>query len=134
MMTDHAALDGLPIVPPMVPVGCERDWLAHNVYERGGAIVTAVGAGLAAHDPGMGDGIKRFAAVELRRQALYPSVGGSYTKLVLERFGEETGIRDGDSGGPILEVVPDGTWRVIGVINGTGTKEAWAEAVPPYLH
>jgi hypothetical protein len=128
-----------PIVPPMMPAGCERDWLAHEVYETSdGAIVTAVGIGCGIHQEYWGqdceDGVKRYAAQQLVRQTQY---NGSATKLELVRdvWGDEneTGVRSGDSGGPIFARLPDDTLRLIGVIHGTN-GQAYAEAVPPYLH
>ena len=129
-----------PIVPPMMPAGCERDWLAHEVYETGnGALATAVGTGCGIHQQYVGqdceDGTKRFAGQQLVRQTQHL---GSATKLELKRdfFGDpdDTGLRSGDSGGPLFVRLPDDTLRLVGVIHGTSGDVAYAEAVPPYLH
>jgi hypothetical protein len=130
--------DDLPIVPPMIPTGCERDWLAHQVYETGShPIVTAVGSGCSEYvgpAEDCGDGIKRWVALQLTEQTSY---GGSSTKLEVVRFDEDsTGLMSGDSGGPLFEVLPDGSWRVLGVLHGTNAAyhAGFYEAVPPYLH
>jgi Trypsin len=129
-----------PIVPPMMPAGCERDWLAHEVYETPNhALATAVGAGCGIHQEYVGqdceDGTKRFAGQQLVRQTQHL---GSPTKLELKRdfFGDpdDTGLRSGDSGGPLFVRLPDDTLRLVGVIHGTSGDVAYAEAVPPYLH
>jgi hypothetical protein len=128
-----------PVVPPMMPNGCERDWLAHRVYQTAShATVVAVGTGCGIHQEYVGqdceDGTKRFAAQQLVRQT---SHNGSGTKLELVRelWGDDdTGIRSGDSGGPVFVRLPDDTLRLIGVVHGTTPGEAYAEAVPPYLH
>lgn len=131
-----------PIVPPMLPTGCERDWLAHEVYETGDhALVTAVGMGCSIHQDYRGqdcqDGTKRVSGQQLLRQT---SFQGSSTKLEMNRApwgqggaGGDSGIRSGDSGGPVFARMPDNTWRVIGVVHGTSGKTAYAEALPPYL-
>jgi Trypsin len=134
VLDDSEPLPDLPVVPPMIPTGCERDWLAHQVYETGTPpIVTAVGSGCSDYE-NCASGVKRYVALQLVGQVTY---GGSSTKLELERWGElQTGPMDGDSGGPVFEVLPDGSWRLLGVLHGTNVahKAAFYEAVPPYLH
>jgi hypothetical protein len=138
-LDDADGLPDIPIVPAMIPTGCERDWLAHQVYELGTPpLVTVVGSGCPDHY-GNGnscgvDGVKRYLPLQLVRQTTHD---GSPTKLELERWGDlETGVLDGDSGGPVFDVMPDGTWRLIGVVHSTNValEAAFAEAVPPYLH
>jgi hypothetical protein len=128
-----------PIVPPMMPAGCERDWLAHEVYETGNhALATAVGTGCGIHQQYVGqdceDGTKRFSGQQLVRQTSHL---GSSTKLELQRDffddPDDTGIRSGDSGGPVFVRLPDDTLRLVGVLHGTSGDVAYAEAVPPYL-
>lgn len=138
ILDDSDPIPDLPIVPPMVPTGCERDWLAHEVYETGSSpIVTAVGSGCSEYVGPLEDcldGVKRWVALELIEQTSY---GGSSTKLQVERFGESsTGLMSGDSGGPLFEVLPDGSWRLLGVLHGTNAAyhAGFYEAVPPYLH
>ena len=132
-------LAAIPVVPPFIPNGCERDWLAHRVYESGSKpIVTVVGSGCAdvvGPLENCGDGVKRFAGRQLERQTTY---GGSSTKLQLHRdlWGDsDTGLRPGDSGGGVFIMAPklgDSTWRVIGV-NSMKAFDDYAEALPPYL-
>lgn len=138
ILSDEEALPDLPIVPPMTPTGCERDWLAHQVYASGShPIVTAVGSGCADYYNGgthCDDGVKRYLALQLIQQTTY---NGSSTKLEVERWGElSTRLMDGDSGGPLFEVLPDGSWRLLGVLHGTNValKAGFYEAIPPYLH
>ena len=128
----------IPIVPPMIPTGCERDWLAHQVYESGTPpIVTAVGSGCADNYNGgtyCADGVERYVALQLIDQTGY---AGSFTKLRVQRWGEiQTGLMDGDSGGPLFDALPDGTWRLLGVHHGTNVAQSagYFEAVSPYLH
>ena len=138
ILDDADPIPNIPIVPPMIPTGCERDWLAHQVYEGGTPpIVTAVGSGCADNYKGgnfCNDGVKRYVALQLLYQTGY---AGSFTKLQVRRWGDsETGLMHGDSGGPLFDVLPDGTWRLLGVHHGTNTAldSSFSEAVPPYLH
>jgi hypothetical protein len=138
ILQDADQLPDVPIVPPMVPTGCERDWLAHRVYASGTPpVVTAVGSGCADYYNGgtyCADGVKRYVALQLVAQTSY---NGSSTKLEVERWGDiHTGMMDGDSGGPLFEALPDGTWRLLGVHHGTNAalSAAFFEAVPPFVH
>lgn len=140
ILDDSDGLPEIPIVPAMIPTGCERDWLSHQVNGLGGhPLVTSVGSGCPDYYVNGSttcgiDGVKRYLPLQLIGQTSY---NGSSTKLELERWGDLTvGILDGDSGGPVFDVMPDGTWRLIGVHHGTNValKAGFAEAVPPYLH
>lgn len=136
VLDDADPIPNIPIVPPMPPTGCERDWLSHLVYGSGGhTTVTAVGSGCADYYNGgteCYDGVKRYIALQLIQQVWH---NGSPTQLQVERFGEDsTGIMSGDSGGPLFKVLPDGSWRLLGVAHGTSIDRAYYEAVPPYLH
>lgn len=123
-------------VPPMIPTGCERDWLAdqayHNVY---GAPVTVLGMGSCSFDPyaSCERTTKRYAVQTLTGQHSYAS---SDTKLVMHRdlWEGDPGLRPGDSGGPVFVRLPDDTWRLVGVNSLASSTTAYAEAVPPYLH
>lgn len=136
ILSDDEPIPAVPVVPPMTPTGCERDWLAHQVYELGShPIVTAVGSGCADYYNGgtyCADGVKRYVALQLIQQVAHQ---GSPTHLQVERFGEDyTGLMSGDSGGPLFDVLPDGSWRLLGVFHGTSLDRGYYEAVPPYLH
>lgn len=136
ILDDADPIPSLPIVPPMPPTGCERDWLAHQVYASGGhPTVTAVGSGCADYYNGgteCYDGVKRYVALQLIGQVFHQ---GSPTQLQVERFGEDaSGLMSGDSGGPLFDVLPDGSWRLLGVLHGTSLERGYYEAVPPYLH
>lgn len=136
ILDDADPIPNLPIVPPMPPTGCERDWLAHQVYQSGGhPTVTAVGSGCADYYNGgteCYDGVKRYVALQLIGQVFHQ---GSPTQLQVERFGEDaSGLMSGDSGGPLFKVLPDGSWRLLGVLHGTTLERGYYEAVPPYLH
>ena len=133
------SLYAIPAIPPFIPNGYERDWLAERVYESGSKpLVTVVGSGCERGAVSAGedchDGIKRFAGRQLERQTTY---AGSATKLQLHRelWGDfDTGLRSGDSGGPVFIKMPapDNTWRLLGVNSFTAIDD-YAEAVPPYL-
>lgn len=136
VLSDEEAIPDVPVVPPMVPTGCERDWLAHQVYESGThPLVTAVGSGCADYYNGgteCNDGVKRYLALQLIQQVAH---AGSPTQLQVERFGEDSsGLMSGDSGGPLFDVLPDGSWRLLGVFHGTTLDRGYYEAVPPYVH
>ncbi|HEY8514503.1 MAG TPA: trypsin-like serine protease [Candidatus Binatia bacterium] len=137
LLDDSAPLPDVPIVPPMLPIGCERDWLAQQVVGHT-AWLTAVGFGCAEQDDGSGKpcdaGVKRHVAVQLVRQLDY---AGSPTKLELQRDGSEnTALMAGDSGGPYFARLPDGTWRLVGLHHGAnaGVAGAFVESVAPYVH
>jgi len=137
LLDDAEPLPDVPLVPPLLPVGCERDWLAHQVAGAT-AVLTAVGFGCAGQDGGSWEecdaGVKRQIGVQLVGQIDY---AGSSTKLELQRGGAaETGLMAGDSGGPYLAQLPDGTWRLVGVHHGAnaGMAGAFVEAVAPYVH
>jgi hypothetical protein len=136
-LDDEAPLPDVPLVPPLLPEGCERDWLAHQVAGAT-AVLTAVGFGCAGQDGGSWEacdaGVKRQIGVQLVRQIDYAGTG---TKLELQRGGAvETGLMAGDSGGPYFAQLPDGTWRLVGVHHGAnaGVAGAFVEAVAPYVH
>lgn len=122
------------LVVPMVPTGCERDWLHERLYSDGTELLTdAVGMGSVDKTPtSLEMGSKRHVQGQLVRQI----APGSDTKLgdlgmaALEMYqpspwditkslanGElgQGPIRDGDSGGPLMVEMPDGTHRVIGI-------------------
>lgn len=130
-------LPDVPLVPPLVPTGCERDWLAQQVT-GGTAVLTAVGFGCAQSDEGGGEtcdaGVKRRVAVQLVAQI---DRTGSPTKLELQRGGSaDTALMAGDSGGPYLARLPDGGWRLIALHHGAdgAVSGAFAESVAPYVH
>ena len=134
------ALDFMWTVPPMIPQGCERDWLAHQTYKTSQkTLVTAVGLGCETDMHNCNEGVKRFVGQQLIQQM---SLFASDTKLQLRRdniWGDiDTGIRLHDEGGPVFVKmpVPDNTWRLIGVLThkNESIHAAYAEAVPPYLH
>jgi len=136
-LDDAQPIPDVPLVPAMVPTGCERDWLAQQV-EGGTATLTAVGFGCAERDDGSGKpcdaGVKRHVGVQLVRQLEY---AGSATKLELQRAGaNETALMAGDSGGPYFARLPDGTWRLVALHHGAnaGVSGAFVESVAPYVH
>lgn len=123
-------------VPPMIPSGCERDWLveelSHNVY---GVPVTAVGMGSCSFNEyaNCERTTKRHAVETLTGQVRYAD---SDTKLALNRdlWEGDPGLRPGDSGGPVFVRLPDDTWRLLGLATHANSVIAYAEAIPPYLH
>jgi hypothetical protein len=140
MLADAESLPGVPLVPPLLPTGCERDWLAQQIEGRTAAL-TAVGFGCAQSDDGSKGpcdaGVKRKVAVRLVGQIDY---SGSPTKLELQRgvAGDtaDTALMAGDSGGPYLARLPDGGWRLVALHHGAnaGVRGAFAESVAPYVH
>ncbi|MEW6271924.1 MAG: trypsin-like serine protease [Thermodesulfobacteriota bacterium] len=137
MLDGSQPIPDVPLVPPLLPTGCERDWLAHQMVGRT-AVLTAVGFGCAEHDDGTGKpcdaGVKRHVAVQLVRQMDY---AGSPTKLELQRGGTgDTALMAGDSGGPYFARLPDGSWRLVALHHGAnaGVSGAFVEAIAPYVH
>jgi hypothetical protein len=136
MLDDAQPLPDVPLVPPILPTGCERDWLAHQIA-GGTAVLTAVGFGCAQQDDGSGEacdaGVKRHVAVQLAGQIDYT---GSATKLELQRGAGDTSLMAGDSGGPYFARLPDGSWRLVALHHGAnaGVSGAFAESVAPYVH
>ncbi len=136
LLDPDANVPDVPLVPPLLPVGCERDWLAHQV-QGGTARLTAVGFGCGGTDGGdletCDAGVKRQIGVQLVRQIDY---AGSPTKLELQRGGGATGLMAGDSGGPYFARLLDGGWRVVGLHHGAnaGVRGAFVEALAPYVH
>ncbi|MCG8316904.1 MAG: S1 family peptidase [Pseudomonadales bacterium] len=140
---EDSVIQDLPapfVIPPMIPHGCERDWLAERTYNsKNNTLVTAVGMGCAIPSTGgyCYAGIKRYTGQQLTKQTYSL---GSNTKLELTRkniWGDTySGIWSGDSGGPVFVKMPapDNTWRLIGIISSGLGSSTYAEAVPPYLH
>lgn len=89
---------GFPIIP--VAAGCEVDMLA-----KAGGEVVQCGFGRS-NDGGPSFGRKRYAASEIRR------VSGGRINV-----GDKNGVVacPGDSGGPLLARLKDGSWRTIGI-------------------
>ncbi|GEM_PF-2647005 len=117
----------LPRVPVLVP-GCESEYIGNLVYmDPAPADVEAIGMGC--NDSNCNSpGYKRAATFDLQGQRY---AKGSW-KLDAEFQGDSSPMRSGDSGGPLMVQMADGTWRVIGVYHGTAAGNVW-ERVPPYL-
>ncbi len=115
------AVDALPIAPPLY--GCERELL------QVGEEVAIVGFGASEAEP---SGDKRWALTTLA--AVTP---GNNTTLV---GNPSTGLPSfcaGDSGGPALIQLPDGSWRTFGIAStvagdcgGYGAHATLAGAIP----
>jgi hypothetical protein len=123
----------VPVLPPMVPSGCARDWLSREMrgVAPGRPLAIATGMGCEEVDPCVNPGVKRFTGVEF-----LPELVDS-KKFVISRFSNEDGslgLKRGDSGGPLYVRLPDHTWRLIGVNSTTaGGDTAKIQSIPPYL-
>ncbi len=151
-----ADIPNVPIVPPMIPTGCARDHLAHEVYVThgcegvvknnltcaGGPDTVAVGMGCESAGNCNMSGNKRAVTGMLIQQITHPGASdGSFTKLEFNEHENSQGpvagegVLSGDSGGPLMWRMRDGSWRLIGLASrgNNGSSEKF-EAVPPYLH
>lgn len=122
----------IPLVPPMVPSGCARDWLSRMMRsvapDRPLAIATGMGCEAVVEDVCVNPGIKRFSGVEIQ-----PTFSEE-KQFTITRFGDELGLMGGDSGGPLYIRLPDHTWRLIGVNHATaGGGDASVQSVSPYI-
>ncbi|GEM_PF-2633062 len=126
----------VPVIPPMVPNGCERDWLAAKL-NAGGEPSTFVGLGCEACyacTPCTSNN-KRFVApgnpVDFRLEAQVTHHGTS-TKLRFDSTTPTGVVRSGDSGGPAYVRMPDFSYRLVGVAHGSAIDD-YFEAVPSWL-
>jgi len=90
-----------------------------------GTPVTAVGFGKSSYDMVADEpGIKRMAT-----SVLSSAVGPSHQTFTITEDWSPGWPAKGDSGGPLLVELPDGTWRAIGV-----ASSGFPEYVPPWRH
>ncbi len=149
-------LPNIPIVPPMIPTGCARDHLAHEIYVThgcegvvknsltcaGGPDTVAIGMGCESAGNCNMSGNKRAVTGMLIQQVTHPGASdGSFTKLEFNEHENSQGpvagegVLSGDSGGPLMWRMRDGSWRLIGLASrGNNASSEKFEAVPPYLH
>ena len=117
----------LPRVPVLVDE-CEGDYVRHRMFNTIAPLeVTAIGSGCIDSNCTT-SGTKRDAVFQLTEQRY---TKGSW-KLVATYPNGETPLRTGDSGGPLMVEMADGSWRVIGLYHGVSTDDVW-ERVPPYV-
>lgn len=126
------------LVRPMAPTGCERDWLYDRLYSDGTELlVDAVGMGSVDKTPTSFEmGVKRHVQGQLVRQVgpnsdpkltelgmaaleMYQPSPWDITKSLAQGEQGEGPIRNGDSGGPLMVEMPDGTHRLIGIAAAT---------------
>ena len=113
---------------PVLVDECEGDYVRHKLFQEMGATeVTSIGMGCDSVQCNF-PGYKRDAVFHLEGQRY---TKGSW-KLEAEFPGEDSPLHSGDSGGPLMFEMADGTWRVIGVYHGISGGDVW-ERVPPYV-
>lgn len=148
---DYSKLADVPIISPMMPTGCERDWLSNQVYnvhrcpgggsskwscnDHGPPVVgVGVGCANAAIQGSTGcslDDRKRYSDPEFKlvRQETHDQ---DPTSLYVYDSETGSGVMSGDSGGPLYVEMPDKTWRQIGVAHSSGINANYA-ALPNRL-
>ena len=110
------AVTDVPLIPLLS--GCEESLIGV------GTPVTIVGFGNTNPDPDAGDSVGIKHAAET-------SITGILTTIGIGGMG--TGADSGDSGGPALVQVADGSWRVLGIVSGGGGHGATVQYVPAPL-
>jgi len=147
---NYGRLATVPIISPMIPTGCARDWLSNQVYNifrcpgsnskfscnDKGPPVVGVGVGCAnaaiAGSTGCSlDDTKRYL-LPSGRLVRQENAKGDPTSLLVKDDVAGSGVMSGDSGGPLYVELPDGTWRQIGVLHSSGIG-AHFSALPPRL-
>lgn len=126
------------VAPPM-RIGCESNWLNFAFFELSGPErprMRSVGLGCNTfHCSNLEQGQKRVWNAVLDPH--FPQVSHHGSKKLnyhTPPWGNGYGpTLHGDSGGPLYVRMPDGTWRVIGVLHGTDSDQTFWEPVPPYL-
>lgn len=122
-----------PYAPVLVPNGCETDYVRHRLFGPGaspyGDFVTYVSSGCEqdenclATDPDIVIGTKRKA---FGGRVLFETHVKAINSIGINMLqpGQEGGanssmraVTNGDSGGPVLYSMPDGSWRVLGINN-----------------
>jgi len=108
-----------PYAPVMVLNGCEVDYLREQLFGPGAspfgedvAIVASGREGPNTDDP---FGTKRQGEGHLLWEQHHSIAQGLILRLLQPNQGQDIAVRPGDSGGPILYEMPNGTWRVIGL-------------------
>ncbi len=127
---------------PVMRIGCESNWLSYAFFNYSGPArprMRAVGVGCNEVDYNVypscvSSGSKRVWKTTLDRHYPQQLHNGTY-KLThtLPPWIDDDPIEEGDSGGPLFVRMPDGTWRVIGVLHGEDTSRVYWEPVPPYV-
>ena len=140
---DLAAIEGIPIVPIMVPTGPARDWLQSRIYSTptnnmDNPEVWAVGSGcnasLCEDDDDMGDKYQINDPARLFNQRGPSQLLGPETSITVLESQKVNGstTENGDSGGPAFIRMRDGTWRLIGALHDD-THPLEHEAAPAHL-
>ena len=109
-----------PKVPIMVPNGCEADYIRHELFGDGWSPVFSTYNGMGTDDIG----VKRYADGKI----LYQSYSGASATQKIYALQPEPddntgieGVKLGDSGGPSIFAMFDGSRRIIGTISA-GTR------------
>lgn len=122
---------------PVMQFGCDTEWFMDNFFKKNVSF-TFVGMGCNEVDynmypvPCSKDGEKRAWKLNLDYDQPQSFHQGSY-KLQFSGENDENPIANGDSGGPLFCLMPDGTYRVIGVLHGTSGNKVYWEPITPYV-
>jgi Ca2+-binding RTX toxin-like protein len=116
-----------PYIAPLVPNGCETNYLRDALFgeESGpyGADIEYVASGLESGDLDGPAGTKRNGPGSVLFEWYYPDIDSLV--VVLLQPNNESGVGDiavrlGDSGGPVYFETPNDTWRMVGTISKAG--------------
>lgn len=119
----YCTLTGSSPAPPYAPVmvlnGCEVDYLRDQLFGPGaspfGEIATIVASGKEGGEDDAPSGTKRVGEGHLLYEEHFSMAQGLVVRLLQPNQGQDIAVRPGDSGGPVLYEMPNGTWRVIGL-------------------
>lgn len=115
-----------PYAPVMVQNGCEVDYIRDQLFGPGadpfGEPISFVASGGEAAGDNPPIGTKRIGPGNVLFETYSQYLDGLAIVLLQPGHGldaADIAVRPGDSGGPVMYALPNGTWRVIGLVSQT---------------